>query len=182
MPPRQLSSTDGFEGEEMKEDPFAALRDAVLARELTAEEERRVAEWLKRHPERAEDWQRDLALGRAMRDLPDVPVPSNFTSIVLGKLRRDLPRRSGRFSGWRLRWLPRTCAGVSLAVLLAIFGGIVAGWTVHNQRRQAQYVRHVAALRVIADLPPEALRDFEAIRCFGETVPAIDYELLSALQ
>jgi hypothetical protein len=117
-----------------------------------------------------------------MRDLPDAPMPSNFTSLVLSELRRDLLRSPAPSIGWAFRWLRPIRPAVSFAVFLAVFGVSVAGWTVRKQRQQAEYVRHVAALRAIADLPPEVLRDFEAIRCFGETEPAIDYELLSALQ
>lgn len=163
-------------------------RDLVLRRELTAAEAREVAAWLQDHPEEAAAWETDMALARAVRAMPAVPVASNFTAQVMAEVGRIRPiegRGAGRNRGgggvgwwraWGGRWMP--VAG-GLAVLVATG---VAGWQIRTVRRDSEYVRQVAALKAMADLPPVVLRDFEAIQRFAETAAPVDFGLLAALE
>lgn len=170
----------------MNEDTLNNLRDALLHRELTPQEKQSLALWLAAHPEAAETWREDAALSRALRQLPDAPVPSNFTSRVLDQVRletrasaRDWQRRQreGRWRDW-LRpsaWIP--AASVATAVVLA-----VAAWDWNTRQKEAQFARDVSPLRAMAALPPELLEDFDAIQRFGESSPPVDFELLAALE
>lgn len=168
----------------MNEDPLPQLHDVLLRRELTPAEERAVATWLARRPEAAAEWNETVRLARAIRGLPQAPVPSNFTARVLDEVRRDLarterdrnpnPRRRVGPAWFSLRrWIP-----AATAVTVAM----VAGWEWHQRNRLTEFTRDVAPLRVIAAVPQEVLQDFEAIQRFGQSSPSVDFELLAALE
>jgi hypothetical protein len=167
----------------MNEEDFSSLRDAAMRRELTADEEQRLAACLRRHPERADDWRTEMALAHGLRRLPDRPIPSNFTARVVSTIERELsrgqPSRGFGVPRWRT-WLPSRPWAVSCGVLAILIGGGTF-WHVRQENRR-EYVRHVAALRALADIPPVVLEDFDAIRRFGESSTPVDYELLAALQ
>jgi anti-sigma factor RsiW len=160
----------------MKEDPLSPLRDALLRRDLTAAEERRVTDWLLLHPEAAGDWEADRSLGRALRGLAPAPVPSNFTSRVMAEIRRHQGRApaSGKTGILWRRLIPATGA---LALLTAVF----AGWQLH-EADQRQQEACVAGLRALAAIPPEILADFEVIQRLGANPSPVDYDLLAALE
>lgn len=172
----------------MNEDPLPSLRDLLLRRDLTPDEERRVADWLARHPEAVSDWRSDLALGRSLRQLPPVPVPSNFTSRVLAEVRRQspasaiAPRAAFAVPAWQ-RWLRSRLPALAgaAALVLAVSAGTWQ-WKQARLRREAAYAQQVSALRALANLSPTVLEDFDAIQRFDAGSPAVDFELLAALQ
>ncbi len=168
----------------MNEDLLSVLRDTLLRRDLTSEEEIRLADWLRQNPGRVADWRAEAALARGLRRIPNAPVPSNFTMRVIAEVEREAAAASrrrlpwlGRLdwrSGWR-RWA--TALGVAGLVVL---GGIFQ--QMQQVHRRQEYVRHVAALRALSQIPPSVLEDFEAIRRFQDSSAPVDYELLAALQ
>ncbi len=166
----------------MNEDPLPHLRDLLLRRDLSSEEERRVADWLARHPEDAADWRTDLALARSLRQLRPVPVPSNFTALVLAEVRREVHQEPHPATNWktwlRARWIP---AAAGLAVTLI---ATIVTWQIREsrQREEAAYAQQVSALRALANLSPSTLEDFDAIQRFEGPSSAVDFELLAALQ
>ncbi|MBX3748085.1 MAG: hypothetical protein KF833_22485 [Verrucomicrobiae bacterium] len=168
----------------MSDDPRPSLRDVLLRRDLHPDEERRLARWLDLHPETTADWQSDAAVARALRRLPPVPVPSNFTHQVLARLDRQSDsqtRATRRPRTLRLPW-PRWIPAAATLLLLTALG---VGWNLHRQHRQERLLqaeRELAALQLLAELPPAALEDFEVIRHFGDSWPQVDDELLAALQ
>ncbi len=167
----------------MNDDPLPHLQDVLLRRELNAGEEQTLALWLAQHPEALAGWPEDVALSRALRRLPDVPVPSNFTSQVLDEIRRDhaisVRKRESHPSPWpRLR--PR--AWISAASTVAVIAVALGGWEWNVRRQQAEFSHDITQLRALADVPQEVLEDFDAIQRFGQSSPAVDFELLAALQ
>ncbi len=157
------------------------LRDELLRRPPSPEEGRVLAEYLRQHPDEAEAWGADAALGRLLRRLPQVPVPSNFTSQVLGAVRREeAAARREKGGPWRSWWhwiQPK----LSMAVALVLAVASLAAWQAQRVRRQADDARNLAALKAVADLSPRTLQDFETIQRFGDGAP-VDFELLAALQ
>jgi anti-sigma factor RsiW len=154
----------------------------MLRRELNPEEERFLGDWLSTRPAEAAAWRADVAIARALRRLPPVAIPSNFTARVLAEVQRDVPRRAPRRRSWlpawewtRERWLP-----VASAVMVLALGA--GAWRYHATRQQSEFNRGVAALRVLSAVSPEVLQDFEVIQHFREDPAPIDYELLAALQ
>ena len=155
------------------------LREAGWRRPLTPVEKDELRAWIEAHPEAAPDWNAELALNEAMRELPAVPVPSNFTARVLAEAARpQLPSRSptrlGRLLG--LSWFPRLgVATVALAACIAVYHQ-------HQVTRREQIARDLATLSDVAALSdPKVMQDFETIRRLGQT-PAADEELIALLK
>jgi hypothetical protein len=166
----------------MTNDPiFNHLRELSWRRKLTGAEEAKLRAWLAAHPEAQADWEAEAGLNAALGRLPDVPVPSNFTSRVLQAAGREAAKelRRGERRGpfWRrLRWLPKVAfAAIVLGVGLVSYRQIRAV-------RFAEYAQSVAAVSDVSSLPsPEILEDFDAIRASNAN-PLPDAKLLAALQ
>lgn len=164
----------------MNDDVPRSLSEVLLRRELTPEEEMLLQAWLTSHPEARAEWLEDGALARALRRLHVAQPSSNFTVRVLAQVQRERPPQSwpARVWRWRPAWpwpqVGLAAAGVMLVASLA--------WREHSRRSEAEYARHLAALRTLAHLPPDVLQDFEVIRRLGESSAPVDFELLAALQ
>jgi len=148
------------------------FRELIWRRKLTEAER---AEWQAQSATEA-DWELESRLTEELGRLPDKPVPSNFTALVLQAVEREeaRPRATIWHWGWRVL-VPRLAVGV------AVLG--IAGLTYQryefNQR--AQLARNVALLAGTQPLPSvEALKNFSAIQRMSQ--PRADEELLALLQ
>jgi hypothetical protein len=167
----------------MTNDPtYDRLRELSWRRKLTAGEAAELRAWLAANPEALADWEAEAKLSEALGQLPDAPVPSNFTARVLQSVERESAaasrwqREKWRF--WlRRRWLPRTAVA---AVVLA--AGLLSYEQATRAARRAEYAKSVAAVSDVASLPsPEVLKDFDAIRVSNPSSVA-DEELLAAMK
>lgn len=148
------------------------LRELIWRRKLTEAER---AEWRAESATGADE-ELESRLTEALGRLPDMPVPSNFTALVLQAVEGESARP--RTTVWRWGWrvlVPRLAVGV------AVIG--IAGLTYQryefNQR--AQLARNVALLAGAQPLPSvEALKNFSAIQRMSQ--PRADEELLALLQ
>ena len=155
-----------------------------LKRELTPDEKSRLEAWLAATPEARASWKEDRALGRALRALPDVPVSSNFTALVLQavELEERHKERAAKRS-WRQVLWPRVSWGLAAAVL-ACAG--VFEYRVIKGGQFAEAVKDVS--RELAALPaPNALEDFDAINQMRQSAlrsvaVTADDDLLKAFQ
>lgn len=117
-------------------------------------------------------------LTRALSEVPDAPVPSNFTARVLAAVELE-ERRQSRQSGWHWSWRalwPRVA--VAAAVLL------VAGVSIQRYETKSARVSLAKNLAEVAqkDAPSmDALADLDAIQRMSQPGRA-DGELLAALQ
>ena len=160
----------------MKNDQNDQWREWIWRRELPPAQRERLRAWLKAHPEARPDWQLEAGLTEALGRLPDVPVPSNFTALVLQAVECDTA--AGRHHGltwfvWsrRPRWLPR----IGFAAILVGAGLISYHYEVQAVQRAAMAQSAVTVSGVAAALPgPKILKDFEAIRALGQTPPDVD--------
>ncbi|MFO1476717.1 MAG: hypothetical protein U1F98_08705 [Verrucomicrobiota bacterium] len=161
----------------MKDPHNDPLRESAWRRRRTPEQDAELQAWLAGHPGEAPGVHADEALNRLLDQLPDAPVPSNFTARVLETVRRDSSRGQPRHWSWTWRaWLPRAAAA-GLAVYLCIFS-----YQQHLVVRRAEMARSLAAVSTVAAASkPEVLQDFEAIRRLGQAPPA-DEELLALLK
>ncbi len=167
----------------MNNDPlYHRLIEQSWRRELSPVEKGELLAWLAAHPEAQADWDAEAGLNEALRQLPDMLVPSNFTARVLQAAERDdAPSTRQAGAGWSLwawptRWLPRAAYAT---VLLSL--GLVsyrAGETA-RQRQMAASLETVA--RVSSAPSPAILEDFDAIRALPPSPPP-DVELLALLQ
>jgi anti-sigma factor RsiW len=167
----------------MNADPRPHLADLLLRRELTPTEEGHLAHWLERHPEARADWQFEAAMSRQLRRLPAPAVRPRFTREVMEEIRRTSPPQHprpstpflDRFRHWRTAWLTPAFAVALIAVAWS-------GWHFHSEKRLAETDQNMAALRLLARLEPEVLRDFDLIQKVVDPMPAADLELLAALE
>jgi anti-sigma factor RsiW len=174
----------------MHTNPVDEWLEIQRQRPLHPHEEERLQACLSRDPELAARWEQEQALTRLLRELPDVPVPSNFNAKVWAAAQRAAVPTSplDRIVGW-LR-LPRPVIGPAMAacVLALLAGGL--GYSqyqsVHRAHMAASLVdiaRGMEIAAVAAELPAEeVLRDFEAIYQLGRVRSLADEELLAALQ
>ena len=161
-------------------DPFTKLLEASWQRELTPAEDAELRAWLAAHPEARADWEADAALSRALDNLPDAPVPSNFTARVLQavELENAAAKRQVQ-SKWRWVWrslLPKTA-------LAAVFVGMsLMAFREASYQKQQRFARSLKTVSAVSALPgPDILKDFDAIQQLQPTPPP-DVELLALLQ
>lgn len=140
--------------------------------------------WLAEHPQALADWQAEAALNRALDQLPEAALPTNFTARVMQAVGRETAAASRRprspwlaWLGWRPRlpWLPKIAFVpiVLIASLLSYHQGLAI--------QRAQLARSLVAISDVPSLPsPQILTDFEAIQVLDRTPPA-DIELLDRL-
>ncbi len=161
-------------------DPFTKLLEASWQRALTPAESAELRAWLATHPEARADWEANAALSRALDNLPDAPVPSNFTARVLqaaeleqAARQRDTKTKLPR--SW-LAWLPKA-AVAAVFVVMSLMAFREASY-----QKQQRFARSLKTVTAVAALPgPEVLQDFEAIQQLSPTRPP-DLELLALLQ
>jgi anti-sigma factor RsiW len=165
----------------MNTDPtYNRLVELSWLRKLTPAEEAELHAWLALHPDARIDWENESGLDAALQQLPDAPMPSNFTARVLQAVEREAASGARRREGfpWRLplRWLPR------LAFAAVVAGaGLLSYQHTHLVNRQ-NLAKSVAAVSAVSSLPePEILKDFDAIQALNPA-PAPDEQLLAVLQ
>jgi len=151
-------------------------------RDLTPAEQAQLRVWLAGHPEALADWQAEAALNRALDQLPEAAVPSNFTALVLEAVGRETGAvwRRGRvpWLAWpgRLPWWPKA------AFVAIVLSGSVLSYHQVLAFQRAQLARSVVAISDVASLPsPQILANFDAIQVLDRTPPA-DIELLQLLK
>lgn len=161
---------------------FKALRSELAPREKEAFDRLLLAEL-----EFKQAWEEENALEQSLERLPDAPVSSNFTALVMQAVARDerAPAKTRVFPWWRFRFI-RVATGLALVAGLGL--GIRHFQNNAEQQTMAQSIG--AFSEVAAVITPENARavevfqNFETIRNL-EHLPApseIDMELLVALQ
>ena len=171
----------------MNDPVYNELRDLAARRALTPAEQARLDSWLAAHPAARAEWEQEAALDRLLRQLPPVPVSSNFTALVLQAVDADerATARAARATPWRWSWRnifsPRLAA-VGLLLALGVTG--VFEWRVYTRAQLARGVRDSVrdVSSVVALTGPDALQDFEAIHELPATPAKADLDLLAALQ
>ena len=122
----------------------------------------------------------EARLTDALAQLPDAPVPTNFTARVMAAIELD-DARAGRSRSWRWNWqalLPR----VAVAAAVLLFAGL--GFQQHQvAQRRAEMARSVSMVASASAAAPSmaVLADLDAIQRLSRSVPA-DTELIADLQ
>ncbi|MGO9003005.1 MAG: hypothetical protein ACLPYM_00590 [Limisphaerales bacterium] len=154
------------------------LRESGWRRNLTEAEQAEWRAYLAANPDARVDWEMESALNAALTQLPDAPVPSNFTARVLQAVEREAARP--RAWNWRWNWhtlVPR----VAFAAAVIAFTGLAFQ---HHEiyRQRIALARNVALVTGGQPMPsPEALENFDAIRRMSQPQHADD-ELLALMQ
>lgn len=150
------------------------LLESGWRRRLTETEQAELRAWLAAHPEAKADLEAEASLNAALAQLPDVPVPSNFTARVLQAAELEDAKAATEPSSfrllwpWRPRWLPKA----ALAAFLAGFG-FFSFHQVLAARRAAERAHSLAAISDISTLPSaEILTNFNIILALPPSPPS----------
>jgi anti-sigma factor RsiW len=167
----------------MNESEYQALMEASWRRPLTEDEQGRLDAWLLAHPEAHNDWETESTLNRLLEQLPDAPVASNFTALVMRALEREPAAvvRSEAFLDRVKRWFWRPAPRVAWALVIAVLLGF--GYHQHQTNVRDEVARGLSVLANVATLSdPVVLQDFEAIQRLAQSAPDDDDELYALLQ
>lgn len=134
----------------MNESSFNELREVIWKRSLTPEEEAALRAYLAKQPEARALWEEEASVARSLRQMPDVPVASNFTAQVLRSINREgelarkphglsWPSRLGTFS-----WI-RAAAGAVMVVGIGLF--VIQQYRTHAR---AELARNLASFSQVA--------------------------------
>jgi anti-sigma factor RsiW len=161
------------------------LINRALQGKLSSEEKRQFEQQLQADSLLRQRFDEEQALERLLESAPKLPVPTNFTSLVLQAARREQRRPAKTKSRWFRFTFARVASGLAVA--------IVAGFFAVQQYRAAereQMARSVSAFtEVVSVINPEqtapgsVLQNFDAIQRLSlphET--ELDLDLLVALQ
>lgn len=125
------------------------------------------------------DLELEERLTENLAKIPDVPVPSNFTALVMAAVEReDAHRALPLFFRWNWRvFLPRVIAA---AAVLVFTGTYWERYELNSQR--SVLIQNVAQVASANPLPSlDALYNFDAIQRMSQPVAA-DKELLALMQ
>jgi len=159
---------------------FNSLREKSWRGKLTPAEQARLREWLAEHPEEKADLETEGRLTEALRKLPDVPVPSNFTARVLQAIERE-PVAVRQPPKNPVTWFLRSLLP-KVAVAGVIFGVGLLTYHEHATAKRAELVQGVKIVAGVPSLPgPEILQDFDTIRQISTTLGP-DPELIALMK
>ncbi len=162
----------------MNQIEFEKMKLASWQRRLTEQENSAIEAHFAAHPETRTDWDEEFALAQTLRNVPEVPVSSNFTALVLRVVERESAQPlhdSLTLYDWLKRhWLRST----ALASLL-VCGGFISAQQYRSVQRM-NMAQGVSAVSQAAAFPHQWLEDFDAINRFEQ--PPVDNELLAALR
>ena len=162
----------------MNQIEFEKMKRVSWQRKLTEQERSALEAHFVAHPETRTEWDEEFSVAQTLRRLPEVPVASNFTALVMQSVERESVQAVHHYPAiydWvRRHWLRST----ALASLL-VCGGFVSAQQYRSLQRM-NMARGVSAVSQAAAFPQQWLVDFEAINRFEQ--PPVDNELLAALQ
>lgn len=160
-----------------------ALRGA-----LSSAEEQKWHALLRIDPGLRERFAEEQAIDRALAALPDAPISTNFTSLVLRAAEREQRSHDREPVTWRFRWpLVRRLVGAAAVLLLTVTG--LQTYRNHQASREEMamnvqsFSAFAAAVSSSKTPAEEVFEDFEAIQRLPLAADAdIDLELLVALE
>lgn len=164
----------------MNKSTYNQAKEKSWVEPLSAEESAELRQFLAANPDLQSDWDEDSSLTTALNRLPNAPVSSNFTALVMQAVVRvemDVERSPSRWrSFWRHGWLPKS--GAALAMLCL-------GTLSFHEYQQVARAKLAADVKEFAETAPipqvEWLKNFDTIEQMSK-VQVADNELLMARQ
>ena len=162
----------------MNDSEYQRLLVESWRRALTPGEKARLQAFLADQPARAAEWMQETALNDALNRLPDAPVATNFTSLVLKAVEREARQKEslpGENFGWLFRWVRRPASSLAWAAALALLAW--SGYEQFHVRPAREQARQLSL--IMKTVAPEAgvFGDFDVI----QRLPAADDEELYAV-
>ena len=156
----------------------------ALRGELSPSEQRELDRRLESDAALRDAFEQERALDHILERLPNVPVSTNFTSLVMQSVRAEQRERPSVKNPWFRFRIARLATGLAVVTIAGVL-------TIQQYRKaqQEEMVQTVASFGGVAsaisqpDSPPLVFRDFETIQRYP--IPAeseLDLELLVALQ
>lgn len=167
----------------MQEREHNELWERSLRGQLTSGERMQLEAWLATRPALRAEWEEEVALCQMVKRLPNAPVSSNFTALVMQAVeleQRQAERVPVTLGFWA--WLRKHMAQVAASTAMVV----LAGGLVILQQRHAHTQAVTNQMKELAKVVPvpsvDALKDYEAIRRLSQVSTEPDLELLAALQ
>ena len=167
----------------MTEQEYNALRESSWRRPLDAAEDARAHAHLATNSAAQRDWELDAELTQLLAQVPNAPVPSNFTHQVLAALDQEARLTAPRaFAGawwrrWLLRPMPRLTGGLAMALVMAFFG-----YHQYQSYRQAELTQALLQVTQANGLNQASIfQDFDVIQRLGQVPQPADEELWMVL-
>jgi anti-sigma factor RsiW len=158
------------------------LTAALQQGKLTAHDQAQLEAYLAEHPDQVSLYEEDLTLHQLLRQIPDMPVSSNFTVQVMQAIHRDdLAKSPAQISRWPRvlagRWFPKLA---TTAVVLC--AGLFA-YHEHKLANRREIAREIAELHNVTSAATlEVLQNFDAIERMNQIHRDPDNQLITALQ
>lgn len=153
----------------MNEADYQELLEAGWRGELTPAALDRLEEGLAARPELRTRWDEEIGLNQLLDRMPEAPVPSNFTALVLDEARRQSASPVSRpFLGelWA-RLFANPAVGIAWVAVMVCLGWLaVEQAQTHSEWRRNSEL--AAFFKAAAPSDPAMLQDFDAIRLLPE--------------
>lgn len=174
----------------MSKNEFEKLKELALKGRLDKESEKRLKMYIQADPLRSiPDLENEILLGKLLRELPQVPVSSNFTARVLAEIEaieaeplKTAPQ--GSLLDWLLYHLGYRIGAVATILVLVGFC-----YFSHEEFKNVKLANKIVELSNVAPLEEkeskiavEIFKDFEIIQSLGQQSAFVDTELLAALK
>jgi hypothetical protein len=164
------------------------LLDLSRRQVLSAAQKSRLQMILVKHPELKETWEQDNLLNLTLHHLPDCPLSSNFTALVLQAVTQpQSAKRRTRAAGW-LQFICWDWMRPAAATMI-IMGVGLAGYNYHRQQSRWEMARSLVAIASLTELAsPNLVKDFDLIQRLNQGGAGlaegnpIDVALLADLQ
>ena len=166
----------------MNDAEYNHLREKSWRRALAPAEEARLQSHLAAHPAGQTDWEAEKALTQFLADLPDAPVASNFTSLVLQAVDREASAPVARpgVLDWCKNLLQRPMSRLAWAA--AVFTMAFVGFQQYRSWQRSEMAESVVKISTVAALPdPRLFQDFDAIQGLNQLASVDDAELIRVL-
>jgi hypothetical protein len=178
----QLYATDGYRTDVIMSVPdLNKLADALQQNKLTSEQEAQLSDYLAAHPDQRARWEEEIALNQLLRQVPDVPVSSNFTALVLGAVRQTSPRSPFQSNLCHALFVRHWQAKLASALMVVSVG--VLTYHEHELTLRRDLARNLVEMsKLTAGTPLELIVNFDAIERLNQVPVTVDRELVAALQ
>jgi hypothetical protein len=180
---------------DMQEFTHDDLRDRGMQRDLNPAEQAHLQKVLTQNPDLTRGWEEDQQLNHLIRHLPNRPISSNFTQLVLQAVTRSEVHAAvlSPLPWWTQFWHAAWIRPAAIAGLLICLGSL--GYQQHQSRVRWEIARSLVTVSELSKIAqPEVVKNFDVIDRLNRRllpVPAqlrspdagpVDYALLAALQ
>jgi hypothetical protein len=161
------------------------LWEKSLRGRLTPGEKAQLEAQLAVRPDLRAEWEEEVALCQAVRRLPDAPVSSNFTALVLQAVaaeEREAQRAHAPVAEGFVAWLRKHLVQLTASTAVVTVAAILAV-NQHKALARQEMAEQMKVMAAVAPVPSvDVLKDYEAIRRLSQVSSEPDLELLAALQ